>query len=159
MRAGVQWRGRWSSEHKDVELIARVSLNVSHWLFQPRQPNRGGLVHAFAMKPVAGCAACGSSEKPFPHEWDSWGYHHCYPLRASCAVSWRWESKTVELKRKKNTSFQFLIFKTQNKKFTGSFFWCCRCILEKVNIQFSGCAWNTENIWSKLQFKCFNQTS
>lgn len=56
MRAGVQWRGRWSSEHKDEELIARVSLNVSHWLFQLREPNRGGLDHAFGMRPMAGCA-------------------------------------------------------------------------------------------------------
>lgn len=80
--------GRWSSEHKDVELIARVSLNVWHWLLRLPQPNRGSLVHAFAMKPLAGCAACGRGEKPFPHEWDSWDWRCCYALRASSAVPW-----------------------------------------------------------------------
>lgn len=61
--------GRWSSEHKDVELIARVSLNVRHWLFCLRQANRGALVHAFAMKPLGWLRCMWNKQGPTFSTW------------------------------------------------------------------------------------------
>lgn len=116
MRAGVQWRGRWSSEHKDEELIARVSLNVSHWLFQLRQPNRGGLDHAFGMRPKAGCAALCCVRMQW-ETFSTWvGFTRLQLLLSpqgflySCLVPAVLGKQNSLTQEKENTLFQFLIF-------------------------------------------------